>query len=433
VKRVNTFRVVPRSDADAECLRRLLDASASLWNEVNYGRRQYFTDPNIDQPIWEADDHYGRYKGVVGSATAQQVIRKNDQAWRSFFKLKEAGEANGLPGYWGNEQEGRELRTYIRDDQYTLRWASGTREQSILDVPVGKQLKEEYDIGHRERLRLDVQGEPKWDGDPGQLELYYDDVSGQFRAIQPVTVDDSRQDSPLASEEAALDVGANNIVACSTTTGTQLLYGGRDLFERFRETTHEIADHRSRVKREEGRYTSKRIRRLYRKRTNRRDHAQDALARDLMERLHAEGVSTVYVGALKGVLDNHWSVRVNAKTHNFWAFRAFIDRLAYTAAEYGISVEVKPEANTTRECPECGEREDTVRSGDDFWCPCGYEGHADLDASAKFLAQQTNDEVGPMARPVRLKWDDHNWSELPRSCPNEARTHQQKTSVAQSA
>ena len=53
-----------------------------------------------------------------------------------------------------------------------------------------------------------------------------------------------------------------------------------------------------------------------------------------MERLHAEGVSTVYVGALKGVLDNHWSVRVNAKTHNFWALRAFIDRLAYTAAEY---------------------------------------------------------------------------------------------------
>ena len=101
MKRVNTFRVVPRSDADAECLRRLLDASASLWNKVNYGRRQFFTDPNIDQPIWEADDQYGRYKGVVGSATAQQVIRKNDQAWRSLFKLKEAGEANGLPGYWG--------------------------------------------------------------------------------------------------------------------------------------------------------------------------------------------------------------------------------------------------------------------------------------------------------------------------------------------
>ena len=431
MKRVNVFRVVPRSEADEECLRRLLDASASLWNETNYGRRQYLTDPDIDVPIWEADDHYGEYKGVVGSATAQQVVRKNDQAWRSFFKLKESGEANGLPGYWGNENEGRTLRTYIRNDQYTLRWASGNREQSILDVPVGKRLKEDYDIGYRERLRLDVQGDPKWDGEAGQLELYYDEMSDQFRAIQPVTVEDSRLDSPLASEEAALDVGANNIVACSTTTGTQLLYEGRNLFDRFRETTREIAEYQSKLR--EGRYSSDRIRRLYRKRTQRRDHAQHALARDLMERLHAEGVATVYVGALKGVLDKHWSVEVNAKTHNFWAFRAFIDRLADTAVEFGITVEVKPEANTARECPECGEREDTVRSGDLFWCPCGYEGHADLDASAKFLAQQTNDEVGSMARPARLKWDDHRWSELSRSRPNEVRAHQQKTSVARSA
>lgn len=431
MKRVNVFRVVPRSELDAECLRRLLDASASLWNETNYGRRQHVTNTDIDAPIWEADDHYGEYKGVVGSATAQQVVQKNDQAWRSFFKLKESRDANGLPGYWGNEDEGRALRTYIRNDQYTLRWASGNREQSILDVPVGKQLKEEYDIGYRERLRLNVQGDPKWDGEAGQLELYYDEMSDQFRAIQPVTIEDSRLDSPLADESAALDVGANNLVACSTTTGTQLLYEGRDLFDRFRETTYDIAEYQSKLR--EGRYSSDRIRRLYRRRTRRRDHAQDALARDLMERLHAEGVSTVYVGALKGILDKHWSVEANAKTHNFWAFRAFMDRLAYTAAEFGITVKIKPEANTTRECPECGEREATVRSGDSFWCPCGYEGHADLDASVKFLAQETSDEVGPMARPARLKWDDHRWSELSRSCPSEVRADQQKTSAGSAA
>lgn len=430
MRRTNTFRVQPRTPADRELLIRVLDASASLWNQLNYERRQQFFD---GESVWETADYRTRYVCVLGSATAQQVIRKNDAAWRSFFALKEQGAAHGLPGYWGNEEEGRERRTYIRNDQYSLRWASGTREQSVLDIPVGKQLKAEYDIGHRERLRLDVRGEPNWHGDPGQLELYYDELSDQFRAIQPVTVDDSRQDTPLASEEAALDVGANNLVACSTTTGTQLLYVGRDLFERFRETTLDIADHRSRVRREEGRNTSKRIRRLYRRRTARRNHAQDALARNLMERLHAEGVSTVYVGALKGVLDKHWSVRVNAKTHNFWAFRAFIDRLSYTAAEFGISVEVKPEANTTRECPECGEREDTVRLGDDFWCPCGYEGHADLDASAEFLAQQTNAGVGPMARPVRLKWDAHRWAESSYFRPDEGRTDQQQTSVARSA
>jgi hypothetical protein len=44
---------------------------------------------------------------------------------------------------------------------------------------------------------------------------------------------------------------------------------------------------------------------------------------------------------------------------------------------------------------------------ENFYTLLGYEGHADLDASMKFLKQQTNDEVGPMARPVRLKWDAH--------------------------
>jgi len=87
----------------------------------------------------------------------------------------------------------------------------------------------------------------------------------------------------------------------------------------------------------EGRYSSKRIRRLYRQRTKRRDHAQNALVRDLVERLYDEGVATVYVGDLTDVLETHWSVRVNEKTHNFWAFKKFIHRLSCVCEVYGIS------------------------------------------------------------------------------------------------
>jgi len=92
-----------------------------------------------------------------------------------------------------------------------------------------------------------------------------------------------------------------------------------------------------------------------------------------MERLYTDGVETVYVGDLTDVLSTHWCAEVNAKTHQFWAFRAFIDRLLYAAEEYGIRVEVQSEANTTRTCPVCGEREDTDRDGDVFRCPCGHE------------------------------------------------------------
>nr|WP_315908822.1 transposase [Halapricum hydrolyticum] len=420
MRRTNTFAVRPLSEQDEQLLRELLDASASLWNELNYERRQNFFDGDS---VWDTADYRKQYVGVLGSATAQQVIRKNSEAWRSFFAACEDGEDTAPPGYWGNEEAGRELRTYIRNDSYTIE----TGERSRLEIPVGQDLKEEYGLGYYDRLRLEVCGAPKWDGEQGRLELYFDEIDDTFRAIQPVTVPDSRQDSPLADESAALDVGANNLVACTTTTGQQYLYEGRDLFARFRETTEEIARLQSKLR--EGRNSSHRIRSLYRKRTRRRDHAQDALVRNLIERLYDEGVDTVYVGDLTDVLVDYWSAEVNEKTHQVWAYRSFIDRLATTAEEYGITVEVRSEAYTTAECPVCGEREKTERDGDVFRCSCGYEGHADLGASRTFLERQAgvNLDVGSMARPVRLKWDDHIWSELSRSperaSPNEERTN----------
>ena len=422
MKRANTFDVVPQSEKDEELLRRLLDASAALWNEINYERREQYADPDAD--VWDISEYRGRYGGTLGASTVQQIERKNREAWKSFFALQKKGEANGKPGYWGNQDDGRELRTYIRNTSYSVEWG----EYSRLEILVGQDLKDEYGLGHRERLRLEVRGEPNWKeyDKQGRLELFWDENAQTFRAFQPVTIDNSRLAQPLADETAALDIGANNLVACTTTTGTQLLYEGRGLFDRFRETTREIG--RLQALLDDGRYSSHRIRSLYQRRTRRRDHAQDALARDLIERLHSEGVSTVYVGALTDVLDTHWSVEANAKTHNFWAFRAFIDRLACTAEEYGISVEVRSEARTSQECPQCGSTERTTRHRDTLTCPCGFEGHADLTASETFLRRQT-DVARPMARPVRLKWNDHEWSESPRSCSNEERTNPQVASV----
>ena len=422
VKRTNTFDVVPQSNADEELLRRLLDASAALWNEINYERRENYADPDGD--VWDIGEYRGRYGGTVGAATVQQVERKNREAWRSFFALQQKGEANGKPGFWGNGEDGRELRTCISNQCYTVRWG----EYSRLEILVGQDLKAEYGLGRQERLRLEIRGKPSWKeyDKQGRLELCWDENAQTFRAFQPVTIDNSRLAHPLADETAALDIGANTLVACTTTTGTQLLYDGRGLFERFRETTREIARLQSLLG--DGRHSSNRIRSLCRRRTRRRDHSQDALARDLIERLYDEGVSTVYVGALTDVLGTHWSVEANAKTHNFWAFRAFINRLACTAEEYGVSVEVRSEAWTSQECPQCGSTGRTTRHQDTLTCECGFDGHADLTASETFLKRQTA-VTRPMARPVRLKWNDYDWSEPPRSCSNEERTNPQVASV----
>jgi putative transposase len=429
MKRTNTFAVRPLSDDGEQVLRDLLDASAALWNEVNYERLMRYNDEDgFEGDVFEAETGKleGKYKGVLGASTAQQVIRKNSEAWRGFFETKNTyhDESNTSvtehpepPGFRGNQDDGRQLKTVIRNTSYTVKWGDCSR----LEILVGGELKDRYD--HTGRLRLEIAGDPNWPDyeKQGRLDLWYDETDCTVRASQPVTVSNDAQATPLADEKAALDIGANTLVACTTTTGEQYLYEGRELFQRFRETTQEIARLQSKLP--DGRYSSNRIRRLYRKRTRRRDHAQEALCRDLLDRLYAEGVDTVYIGGLTDVLETHWSVETNAKTHNFWAFKQFTERLACTAEEYGISVEVRSEAWTSQECPQCGSTDRTTRHQDTLTCPCGFEGHADITASATFLKRHSSKAVRPMARPVRFEWDDHDWSESPRSHrPKEQRT-----------
>ena len=67
----------PLSTQDERLLRDLLDASASLWNELTYDRRQQFFDSDS---VWDTADYRRQYVGVLGSVTAQQVIRKNSEA-----------------------------------------------------------------------------------------------------------------------------------------------------------------------------------------------------------------------------------------------------------------------------------------------------------------------------------------------------------------
>jgi len=200
MKRVNTFEVVPQTENVKECLLRLLDASASLWNELTYERRQnYFGDGDVGH--------------VRIPRTLQRCRRKRDRPTghakeqRSVavvLRPQGKGEYANPPSYWGNEEDGRELRTYIRNNQYTIRWGKRSR----LEIHVGQELKDEYGLGYHERLCLEVRGNPKWDGKQGRLELEYDEVSDTFRAFQPVTVPDSRLDSRKLEEFPEVENGS---------------------------------------------------------------------------------------------------------------------------------------------------------------------------------------------------------------------------------
>ncbi|MEM2040021.1 MAG: transposase, partial [Zestosphaera sp.] len=86
MKRTVTLRLAPDRESENK-LKLLCSLSAKLWNEVNYTRRRmFFEEKRVDLEATYRG-FYERYKVLIGSATAQQILNKNDEAWRSFFSL----------------------------------------------------------------------------------------------------------------------------------------------------------------------------------------------------------------------------------------------------------------------------------------------------------------------------------------------------------
>jgi putative transposase len=109
-------------------LKQLCDLSSKLWNEVNYVRlKMYLEKKHIDFD-GTYREFYERYKSLIGAVTAQQILNKNNNAWRSFFellKLKGEGRLSPFmrkvssPGF-GKRNGSRTLWTIIRKDQYKM-------------------------------------------------------------------------------------------------------------------------------------------------------------------------------------------------------------------------------------------------------------------------------------------------------------------------
>ena len=126
MKRTNIFKLKPAKEQEQR-LFELADNCARMFNEINYKRRQSFFSRNFE---WNTDESYHKYKKIIGSATAQQVTRKNNEAWKSFFallRLKKDGKLPehirkvSPPGYWKDRKTGKRVLTIlIRCNCYKL-------------------------------------------------------------------------------------------------------------------------------------------------------------------------------------------------------------------------------------------------------------------------------------------------------------------------
>lgn len=170
MRRVNKFRLRPTKEQEKELLS-LCEMSAVLWNKLNYIRRQAFFEGRFD---WKegVDELYNEFKRIIGSATVQQIMRKNNEAWRAFFSLLELKNRGKLPphihkvsppGYWKDRLTGeKKLMTIVRNDCYRIEEVNGKKWLVFRG------------------LRIRITGKTKWEGKQGRLEIFYDSLTERW-------------------------------------------------------------------------------------------------------------------------------------------------------------------------------------------------------------------------------------------------------------
>jgi putative transposase len=127
MKRVCVVELIVDEEAEKR-LRRLCDLSSKLWNEVNYIRLRMWLEKRRIDFNGTYKEFYEKYKPLIGSATAQTIIRKNNNAWRNFFRLLELKREGRLPPFmtkvnppgFGKRNGSRTLWVIIRKDRYKM-------------------------------------------------------------------------------------------------------------------------------------------------------------------------------------------------------------------------------------------------------------------------------------------------------------------------
>jgi len=428
-KRTIVIRLKPTGKQEA-FLKEWSENCAVLWNMINYKRRsEFFETGRVN--LAEDKTLYDALKHLVGSATAQQVMRKNSEAWRSFLALRKKLKEGKLPAnikkvspprYWKDRETGeRNGIIIVRRDLYSL-----SSKYLVIRAAPRALLKK---FGLKSPIRIRWSCRPQWSGKFGRLEIVYDVVSGKWYAHISVEVVKYVDDPSHQSNFASIDLGVKNLAAVYYSTGDVELYKGSTLLADFFHLKHVLSAYQSSLNRS-GFRISKRLRRIYRRYRRRFKHAVKAMVKDIIEKAKQRSVGTIYIGYPKHIRDRvNGGHRSNSLVHNFWSFKFVLDWSRVKAVEYGIEVVFVGEAYTSVTCPRCGYFHASNRRCRGFFgCSnCGFVANADC-VGAFNIARFNGCELplahlGELSSPASLVWDRHRWRLYRRSNNPESGPH----------
>ena len=358
------LRLLP-SGAQERRLRRLADATARLWNGLNYARLVQFREGGRVDFKGTEHEFYYKYNSVLG-VNAGQVVNLNNNAWKSYFELLGLYKQGKLPkfmnkpsppGFWKDKLLGkRTLRILVRNDRYYLEPINNGEGYLVLK-----------DWG----LKIKYAGRIKWSGKQGTLVIKLE--GNRWFAYVPITVGEKPAKSnpkgyvrgihekiqiekPKGSNKAFIDIGLNNLFAVVFNhADVAILIKGSTIKAEYYWWKREIKTYQS-IRdwlRNHGfeswrKYHTFYLHAIYKQRERLRHYYRTAI-RFLAKTLWQMGIDEVFIGYPYMVSQNNG----NEYNTNVWWFNKITRWLGEVLEEYGIKLNIVNEYGTSKQCSIC--------------------------------------------------------------------------------
>ena len=393
--RTNTLELKPTKQQQ-RILREMLVRSSAIWNVGNYKKRQAFFNndkriPSYAKLCKELKSHE-LYKSL-GSAYSQQMLKKLDKSWKSFWKSLTSENVEhkvSIPSYFKNYKTNQTLPKLLicRNDCYRI-------DDDYIHISSSKDLRKEFRI--KRLLKIQYNGIRKWVGVKKSMEIKYIPYSKKFYAYRTEEV----ALTPIDSKEeniCSIDLGIKRYITAYIKNSKDfcLLYESDHIFQQYLNISKRLAYYQAIAKKENNKYSTHRIRRLYLKRKRNLSNCLNNILAHLFRKLKTYHISTIIIGDLTGIRDSqipkHYrnKKKINKMIHNFWSYHLFLKKIQHKCEEFRIDLILANESHTSSICPICNEK--VTPNNRNFRCShCGYEQDRDVVGSINILKNHIHD------------------------------------------
>ena len=219
-------------------------------------------------------------------------------------------------------------------------------------------------------------------------------VRGERKSIQV--------EAPKGNKVASIDLGINILASVVVDDGTWLLYKGVRAKEDYFYLQRKIAEVQSLADkaRKLGEYEAqeelnREKRRLFKKLTRRLHHLYRTLASHMVETLHKQGASIIFLGYPYNIAQDNG----NKFTTNMWSYRKLANAIELEAQEYGMKVYEVVEYNTSKYCAY-HDVEVKRRPRGVVICPKGHKLHSDLNGALNILKKAVGIAISTVKKPL---------------------------------